>query len=149
MLSILNARQVRGILANLKERFGFEGKLEYVFLLSDKERIYIVNPEIARLPLDKLRVNTFGMYFGEWKRGEARLSIEGSQLIGPRCSKNVLELDEERMKLWLRGYDVPLSYLDRGFVILRHETDFLGCARALEGKLQNFVPKNRRVKANA
>ncbi|MDO8481151.1 MAG: hypothetical protein Q7S65_05060 [Nanoarchaeota archaeon] len=146
---ILNSKQVREIVANLKERFGFEGKLEYVFLLNNKERLYIVNPEIAAIPLSNLRINTLGMYFGEWKRNEVRLSIEGSQRIGPDCTKNVLELDDEQTKEWLKGYDVPLVYPDRGYLLIKHGSDFLGCARALDDKLQNFVPKNRRVKATA
>ena len=149
MLSIMNAKQVKEVLANLKERFGFEGKLDYVFLLSNKERLYVVNPEVASVPLEKLRINTLGMYFGEWKRNEARMSIEGSQLIGPHCAKNVLELDDAQTKEWLKGYDVAYVYADRGYLLVKHGPDFLGCARALDDKLQNFVPKNRRVKANA
>ena len=145
----LNSREVKPLLAQLRERFGFSGELDYAFLLSSKDRVSLVTREISRIPLERLRINSAGMYFGELKHGELRLSIEGAQLIGPSCSKNILELETEHAHAWLKGEDLPLIHPDSGYVLIRHGADFLGCGKATSEKILNFVPKNRRVRAVA
>lgn len=85
------------------------------------------------------------MYIGEFKKGELRLSIEGSQLIGPHAKKNVVELDRNELRQWLRGEDLIKEVKEEGYVIMKSNNDFVGCGRVKEGKILNFVPKARRL----
>jgi NOL1/NOP2/fmu family ribosome biogenesis protein len=72
------------------------------------------------------------------------LSIEGSQIIGPKCNKNILELKDEQRELWVKGYDLDIDG-DLGFVIIKNKDDFLGCGKLRNNKLYNYVPKSRRL----
>ena len=88
-LKILNNKEIKRIHGMLEKRFGLQKKIEYAFLINNKEKIYLINKEFAEIETEKLRINSIGMYFGEAKNGEIRLSIEGSQLIGNDCTMNI------------------------------------------------------------
>jgi len=147
-LKILNKKEVKNIFSIIKKQFGADVDLDYVFLISNKNKIYIVNKEAFDLDLDKLRINSFGLYFGELRDDGLRLSIEGSQLIGPEAKKNVLELDEKQAREWLKGYDSSLKLKEKGFVIIKHKNDFLGCGKIVQNKVLNYVPKTRRLRVS-
>ena len=75
-----------------------------------------------------------------------RLSIEGSQIVGLKAAKNVVDLDEEETKRWFKGEDLEKECKDcSGFVVLRHKNDFLGTGKYTNGKILNYVSKTRRV----
>jgi len=146
-LKILNKKEIKKILEKLNNQFGFEGELDYVFLLNNKDRIYLMTKDLAKIKIDSLRINSMGLYFAELPRDEIRLSIEGSQLVGKHCNKNILELTQKEGKDWLKGFDLARKE-EKGFYLLKHEDDFLGCGRAVDDKILNFVPKNRRLKVS-
>ena len=74
-----------------------------------------------------------------------RLSIEGSQIMGPYAKKNVLELSKEASRDWLKGRDLAVETDCSGFVIVKSGDDFMGCGKVKDNKLLNFVPKIRRI----
>ena len=144
-LHFLNKKEVKKILSLVKEQFDSEIVLEYEFLVNEKNKVYIVNKDIAKIDLTKLRVNSIGLYFGELHPEGLRLSIEGSQLIGPTAKKNVLELNEKELKEWIRGEDLVKEVDVKGFVIIKHADDFFGCGKIIQGKILNHYPKVRRI----
>ena len=155
----LNKKEVKKIYEAIKSQWDAEVRLDYVFLLSEKNKLYIINKEITKIDLSRLRINTFGMYFGEYSKGNLRLSIEGSQIIGKYAKKNVLMIDNENTKKWLRGEELSLNTDSEGFAVIKNKNDFLGCGRIINNtqnfsfrekfcskKILNYVPKNRRVR---
>lgn len=147
-LKILNKKEIKNILSIIKKQFDADVKLDYVFLINNKNRLYIVNKEVFDINIDKLKINSFGLYFGEFRSDGLRLSIEGSQLIGPYAKKNVLELDDKQAREWLKGYDSFLKLKEKGFVIIKNKNDFLGCGKVVENKILNYVPKTRRLRVS-
>ena len=143
-LKILNSKEIKKILDVIKKQFCADFKHDYVFLMNVKNKIYIVNRDIERVDLSKLRVNSYGLYFGEFRGDELRLSVEGSQTIGPLARKNVVELDEKETKNWFKGNDLDVKH-DRVFVILKSGEDFIGCGKSLGDKILNYLPKIRRL----
>lgn len=143
-LKILNKKKIKQILAMLEKQWGFKDELNYAFLETAKGKIYISNKEIFNLDLSELKINSIGLYFAEIRSG-IRLSIEGSQIIGPKATKNVVELTEKETKQWMKGIDIEKKTDTEGFVILKHKNDFLGSGKATEDKILNFVPKTRRT----
>ena len=113
--------------------------------MNSKNRIFILSRDISKLDTGELRINSLGMYFGELNKGVVRLSIEGSQIIGKQAMKNVLELDEGQATKWMWGEDFELDTDLSGFVIIKNNSDFLGCGKVSGRKLYNYVPKERRV----
>lgn len=133
-------------MASLKEQYGYEFKLDYVFVRTNKGKLYVVNRDVDRIDLAKIRINSMGMYFGEHlSSGELRLSIEGSQIIGPKSNKNIFILDEFQLRDWFAGIDLNVDDDRNAFVIIKSANDFCGCGKIKNKKLLNFVGKVRRV----
>ncbi len=144
-LKILNKKEIKRILSMLENQWGFKEEMVYAFLETEKGKIYIAKREIFDLDLSKVKINSVGMYFADARNG-IRLSIEGSQIVGPKATKNVVELDEDEAKLWMKGEDLDHPTESSGFVILMHKGDFLGSGNATaDGRILNYVPKTRRT----
>jgi len=89
-LKFLNKKEIKNILDLIRKQWDCDAKLDYVFSMNEKGKIYIVNREISEIDLSKLRISSIGLYFGTLVEGSSlRLSIEGSQLVGPKAKKNV------------------------------------------------------------
>jgi len=142
--TVLNSREAKKILALIKIQWDADFKTEHSFLLN-KQDLYLITREIAGLDFEKLRINSPGLYFGEIKNDSIRLSIEGSQLVGKLASKNIIDLDDEEAKQWLSGATLDKQSGCRGYVLIRHNDDFMGTGCAKDGKILNFVPKGRRI----
>ena len=147
-LTFLNSKETKEILKLIEEQWGAKLKLDYTFAKNSKNRIFIVNKDINKIDFSKLRINSIGMYFCDLEN-EIRLSIEGSQIIGPKAVKNVVEINEEQTKQWLKGEDLEIE--DKGnyrrFVIIKHENDFLGSGKFKDNRILNYVSKSRRINA--
>jgi len=147
MQKVLNSREVKKILNWLKEHYGIkELKIDKVFLKSTKDRIYLVSKKISELETKNLRLNLIGMYFAKEEKNGVRLSIEGSQIIGPKATKNIAELNKEQINEWIKGQDITGDLKVEGFVIIKHKDDFYGVGNYKEGKILNYIPKERRIK---
>jgi len=168
-LIILNTRDIKSlnekILAQFSADFDFS---PYAVLKNNEDKIFLVTMDIARIDLCKLRINSMGIYFGKIEDSSdsgLRLSIEGSQLIGPHAKKNVVEVSKEQTVEWMAGRTVSIDLSDKksadikGHVIMRFKEDFLGCGKiikkhgpannsddVLRFEILNYVSKGRRIK---
>jgi|TARA_B100001971_G_scaffold215003_1_gene256313 NOL1/NOP2/fmu family ribosome biogenesis protein len=167
-LKILNTKEIKQILKLIENQWNAKLKLDYAFLKNNKSRVFIVNKDISTIDLEKLRINSIGMYFCETRNNEIRLSIEGSQLVGPKASKNIIEIDEEQTKQWLKGEDLEIMKIREfsgyqksevflsikendysEFLIIKHNNYFLGTGKYKENKILNYVSKSRRINTNS
>ncbi|MBT3262233.1 hypothetical protein HN592_06075 [Candidatus Woesearchaeota archaeon] len=157
-LKILNSRELKELRKIIEKQYGITEKLDYVFLLSGKDDVYVINDSVKNLDLDSIKINTIGIYIGENKFDTFRPSIEGSQIFGPLAKKNILEVDYKVMKMWMYGLDIPCKEELEGYVMIKSGTDYIGsgkykeCAQKSEisgtttsGKILNHVPKGRRI----
>ncbi|MFH1405870.1 MAG: hypothetical protein ABIG52_01475 [Nanoarchaeota archaeon] len=152
-LNILNTREVKKIKEIILEDYGYFPEEEYAYLQSekgknDKEKIYLVNKDLARIDLKKLRIDKLGLYFAELKDNHIRLSKEGVQLLGKLAEdnkkelKNVVELNKKEVKSYFNGDDLEKDLGDKNrFILLRYQKEFLGCAKYKDQKILNFLPK--------
>ena len=147
-LKILNSREIKEIYSLIEKQWGAKLKLDCAFLKNQKNRVFIVNKDISKIDLSKLRINSIGMYFCEADKIGIRLSIEGSQIVGPKATKNIAEINEEQAKKWFKGEDLEIKENYSGFVILKNNDDFLGTGRYKEGKILNYVGKERRISSS-
>ncbi len=146
-LKILNNKEIKYVLGLIEKQWGAKLKLDYGFLKNNKNRIFVITRNISEIDISKLRVNSIGMYFCEIEPIGIKLSIEGSQLVGKKATKNVIELDEEETKKWFRGEYLEKECKCNDFVILKHNDDFLGTGYYTNGKILNYVSKTRRIKS--
>lgn len=146
-IKILSKKEVKGIIGIIQKQYAPEDmKLDYTFLKGGKDKIYITNKKIKEINTKELRVNSAGLYFGRVDEGKIRLSIEGSQLIGPYARKNVATIKKQEIEEWVKGLDISTDGNYDGFVIVKYGKDFFGTGRYSNGKITNFVPKERRIK---
>lgn len=144
-LHILNKRAQKPINAHLQKQFGVSLDQRFVYVLSNKSNLYMATRMLDILPLMDMHITTVGLYLGEWSHGELRLSIEGSQLFGPSATHNVLDLRSDELLLWMKGEEFPKTGDYTGYILIRHNTDYLGCGRLKNGILLNYIPKTRRL----
>ena len=147
-LKILNSKEIKKILKLIENQWNAKLTLKYAFLQNNKNRIFIVNKDLEKIELEKLRFNSIGMYFCEINDQDIRLSIEGSQLIGPTATKNIVEINKEQTRQWFKGEDLEIKGNYSGFLIIKHNNDFLGSGKYKEGRILNYVSKSRRVNVN-
>jgi len=144
----LKRKEAGEILNSIQSEYGcnMSSMLDtYVFFMSEKNKVYIINEDMKEADLSSVRVNSMGLYFCELNHGNVRLSMEGSFIVGKEATKNVLVVDDVIAKHWLLGQDIPCETAFEGFVIIKHNDDFLGCGKYKEGMIFNYVPKQRRV----
>ena len=99
------------------------------------------------IDFEQLHINSMGLYFADInKYDELRLSIEGSQLVGPHATKNILELNEEQVRAYFRSEEIPMDTKDTPFVLLKYNADFFGTSKIKDKKLLNYLPKAHRTK---
>jgi NOL1/NOP2/fmu family ribosome biogenesis protein len=144
-LKILKKKDKKRFLELLKKQFGFEEKLDYNFLINTKNKIFIINKDLVNIDMEKIRINSIGLYIAEFRNDEVRLSIEGSQLIGKKAKKNILELDNKQARDWMKGNDLEIETKEKSFVIIKNNNDYLGSGKSTLDKILNFVPKSRRL----
>ena len=146
MMEWLNAREVKNIKNQIKAQWGDSPDFkDYFFLKRRDDRVAMVSRSIEELNVE--HINTAGLYILRMVSKEPKLTIEGSQLVGPKATKNMVELTEEELQQWIRGFDIQKEGFAKGFQIIKHKNDYAGCAKHLNGELHNMVPKERRIKS--
>jgi len=148
MIEVLRGSKKKKLLKYLKQRFGFDDKLDFVFFQDEKGRVRVLSKDSVRIDTTGMRVENLGLYFARWDRDELRLSIEGSQIVGKKAKRNVVELNEKQAMEWMSGKNIEVKAdVEEGFVILKYGNDFLGCGRYRDGRIVSFIPKERRIKS--
>ncbi len=144
-LKILNSKQLKLIKQIVKKQFDCDYAFDYMVMQNPDQKLYLMNKEYKNIDDSKLKINSLGMYFGQIKNGELRLSIEGSQILGPIAKKNVIEISSGLLKLWIRGHDIEVDSSENGFFIVKHKNDYIGSGKLKQGVLLNFISKIRRI----
>ncbi len=151
-LKILNQQEKHEIEKKLNEQFGIE-KIHGIILRRGEERLFLFSGDFSESEIKMLEktviVERTGIYFAKIIEDKIKLSIEGTQILGAQVKKNIFELNEEQMNDWMMGQDLQIKTGKRGFLIIKHKDDFLGCGKASEEKIGNFIPKSRRLKAKS
>ncbi len=143
---VLNSRETKALLSMAGQQWGSELALGSGFLEGRDGDIFLISRGIEQLDIENLHVDSLGLYFGQLRNDELRLSIEGSQLVGKTATRNVLEINDEQLKQWLGGNSLELQPEGcSGYVIVKHNSDFLGCGKCKGSLILNFVPKARRI----
>jgi len=151
MIHILNPQEKTEIEKKLAEQFGINyipGKI----IKYGKERLFLFSGDFSKEDIERLKkcaiIERLGVYFAKVIGENIKLSIEGSQILSAQITKNFLELDQKEAEEWMMGRELHIKTMKRGFLIMKHGSDFLGAGKASENKIGNFVPKNRRLKIN-
>jgi NOL1/NOP2/fmu family ribosome biogenesis protein len=143
----LNSKEKKHLHEQLVEQYGYTGEFNFtVFEKEDKldRKYYISTRDVEQFLGGKLRIERIGIYVFQISHKEIRLSVEGSQLIGPHATKHIIELDKEQRGDWMLGKDIELDgEYEQTFHIVKCGEDFMACGKYKNGTLLNYVPKER------
>ncbi|MEK6835610.1 MAG: hypothetical protein AABX55_01150 [Nanoarchaeota archaeon] len=145
-LRFLQKKEVERFLKKIKDQYGIENlNLDHNFLQNKEGKIFIISKDIKKVNLSKLRINNLGLYIARLDK-ELRLTIEGSQLIGKYARKNIYEVNEQEANSWMQGKELGCEKEFKGFVIIKHNNDYLGSGKYKDNKILNFIPRERWIK---
>lgn len=146
-IETLNKKEKRDFEEKLKERFGITLP-RCLLIKAGKNKIRIFTGDFSEHELNIvagiIRLETAGMYMAVIdKQNKIRLGFSASTLF--YGAKNILGLNENQAKNWFRGEDLNIKVRDKGYIILKFDDMIIGCGKATEDKILNFVPKERRI----
>ncbi|HIE33211.1 MAG TPA: hypothetical protein EYP81_04100 [Thermodesulfobacteriaceae bacterium] len=130
------------ILGYLEERFGFSPTLfkPYLFLATAKNYWLFTRTEHFEA-LQSLRVQTAGLLFLRKVSGYLKPTSAALQRFGRFATRNIVILDRLTLDRLRLEKKIPFSAeLEPGYVILKCEEDFWGCALYISGKLISYLP---------
>jgi len=157
-LDIWPSKQAKIFIEAVEAQWGCRWKPEGALAGTAKGRVFYVTRDLANIDWRKLRISSVGLYISEFIEGKLRLSMEGSQLIGPFATKNIVEITRESAKQWLKGDDIEVEDASaegsagtafKGHVIIKSGDDFFGSGPFKEGAILNHVSKGRRLPPQA
>ncbi len=132
------------VLKYLKEQFGVD-RIDFELKKGGKGKVYAFR-KCNFDPGDIEGIDTYhGIYLGRIEKDGFRLSIEGSFIIGPLATKNVVEIGDATAMQWMKGNGISSNV--KGYVILKWRNFFVGCGKGNGKVIKNFVPGDRRITA--
>ena len=144
----LTSTDKKKILEQLNKQFGITS-LPYLIIQFGKEKLRLYTGNLSKEELyhldNEVRIENIGLYFAKYEGEEIRLTIDGVQLLKSQITKNILELNDNQANQWLKGNDLDII-TEKGWKILKHNNEFLGCGKSTGERITNFMPKERRIK---
>jgi len=149
-IRIVNKKEKKEILRELERNFGINIR-GYVLLKNRKFHIFSGNlkeKDIEKMEKE-IRIERIGMVVFKKENFGIRLSFDLLNLLKP--TKSIMEISDFLAKMWLSGKEIEIKNeklkkeKERKVTILKNKNDFIGCGYVKEGKIKNFVPKERRV----
>ncbi|HTZ41892.1 MAG TPA: hypothetical protein VMC07_01645 [Candidatus Omnitrophota bacterium] len=149
MIQILTPLTTNRIEKSLREQFGIE-EINGKMLKLGEEKLFLFTGDASDNEIKTLEkivpVERIGVYFAKVVHEDIKLSIEGTQILKNQIKKNIFEVDETQAREWMEGSELNVKTGKKGFVAIKYKDNFLGCGKASEEKIGNFVPKMRRLK---
>ena len=148
-IKILSKNEKKEIERKLNKQFGVK-EIDGMLIKFGKDRIFFFSGKLKeneiRIIESEIPIERIGVYFARIMNDFPKLSIEGTQILKEQISKNTFELNEKQSKEWMSGRDLNLVSQQKGFLVMKYKEEVLGCGKASENKVSNFIPKMRRLK---
>jgi NOL1/NOP2/fmu family ribosome biogenesis protein len=142
----LTRKEMREINDKLEEQHGCSFDIDsYHYMETAKGDLNMISRDIERIDYNNINEVSAGLYVADIK-GQLRLSLEGTQLLGKYATKNVIELDDDEWERWLKRESISserFNEFEKGYYIIKNEDDYFGCGFLDDGLLKTFVPKSR------
>lgn len=146
-LEVLRSKERKEVFEKVKENYGIEGLNHMLFRLG-REKVYAYSGSLSRDEIIQLaqiaNVEIVGLYFAKEQNG-MKLSFDATQAFKDKITENILEIGDAQLKDWMLGIDLEVK-CPKGFVVVKHGGDFVGCGKSNGDKVFNYVPKERRVR---
>lgn len=147
-MQFIKSSEKKEIISQLNNQFGITD-LPFLLIESGKEKIRGFSGHLSKdeiIELGKiLNIEVIGLYLIKKEENIFRLSLDATHLLKEQIIKNIIEIDDSQLKEWIRGQDLDIK-TQKGIVIIKHASDFIGCGKSSGDKIFNYIPKERRIK---
>lgn len=146
-MKVLTTNEKNEILTRMNEDYGISELPLILQFGKEKLRMYtgIVSQKIMEQLDNDLRIEAAGLYLAREQDTRFRIALDAIHLLKHQLKKNILEVDKDKAMDWMRGFSLPTT--EKGnFKIIKFNDYWLGCGKNADGKIQNNVPKERRLK---
>ena len=144
----IKSSEKKDIIKELNENFGVT-KIPYLLIESGREKLRAFSGSLSKEEIMKFgemaNIEGVGIYFLKKEITGVRPSFEGLMMLKEQITKNILDINEEQMNLWIRGNDLEIK-MSQGVYAMRYNRDFIGCGKSNGIKIFNYVPKERRLR---
>ncbi|MDO8528597.1 MAG: hypothetical protein Q7S06_01745 [Nanoarchaeota archaeon] len=148
-IKILSKNEKREIERKLNKQFGVK-EIPGMLIKFGNDRIFFFSGKLKeneiRIIESEVPIERIGVYFARIMNDFPKLSIEATQILKEQISKNIFELNQQQSKEWMSGRDLNIQTEQKGFLVMKYKDEVLGCGKASENKISNFIPKMRRLK---
>lgn len=148
-IKILAAQEKKQIEQKLNQQFGIK-EIPGKIVMRGAERLFFFTGEINEAEIRKIEdiipIEKIGVYFAKLINDDMKLTIEGTQILHSQINKGIFEINDTQAEEWMMGRELSIKTGLRGFVVIKNRSDLLGCGKASQDKITNFIPKSRRLK---
>jgi len=135
-------------------------KLPYLLVESGKEKIRaysggLTTDELININRE-LGIELIGLYLLHNYEDNLRLSFDAVQVLKNEITKNIIEVSDKQAEEFMKGRDILLMKEDeerlkqnnetRGFKVIKSNGDIIGIGKLVEGRIANYMPKERRLR---
>ena len=133
-------------------------ELPYLLVASGKEKIrgysgILSTDELIEID-EAVGIELIGAYFFHYYENNLRLAPDAIHLLKDKITKNIIEIDEKQAKEWFKGQDILLTKEEqeklkdesKTFKVIKFQGDLIGSGKLTEGRIVNYMPKERRLK---
>lgn len=150
-IKIINQKEKEKIIKKLNDQFGIV-QIKETLIKIGEENIFLYAGNFKEFEIQNFEkiigVEKIGIYFGKIKEEKIILSMEAIQILKDQISKNILEINEQQVKEFMKGNELLISSKNKGYSVIKYKEDFLGLGKASEEKISSLIPKSRRLKNN-
>jgi len=145
----IKSPEKRKIVEQLKNQFGISD-LPYLLFETGKEKIRGFSGSLSKEEIFELakiaHVEIIGIYLINKERSnDLRFSFDATQILQSQITSSIVEINADQFKLWIKGHDLDIK-TEKGTVVIKYQSDFLGCGKSNGEKIFNYVPKDRRLR---
>jgi NOL1/NOP2/fmu family ribosome biogenesis protein len=159
-VEILDRTKKKKIMEKISKNYGIE-EIDGLFIKTGKEKIRLFTGEIGWGELNEfaksVHIEIVGLQLCTVIDAEVRLNFDAINLPEIKNEivkedKSVFEASEEEIKKWLNGDNLDFDEeagkkLDGDFIVVKNQNDLFGVGKNRKTYVQNYVPKERRVRS--
>jgi len=147
-LRFIKSSEKKKIVEELNPSLGIS-EMPYLLIDWGREKIRAFSGSLSKeeiIEISRLaQVEGVGIYFLKREVDGLRPSFDALELLKSQITTNIIDISDDEFELWIRGHSLPLKK-PKGLYAMRHNEDFLGCAKSNGETIFNYVPKERRIK---
>jgi len=153
-IEFMDKTKKKKLIRNLSDNYGIE-ELHHLFIRSGNDKIRIYSGGLSLEELNflgkSLRVELIGASLGKIEEDNLRINFDILNLpeIKSQVKNNIIEISNTDVLEWLKGKSLEINTEEmtkNDLVIIKNNQDLLGVAKNRKTYIQNYVPKERRIK---